>query len=80
MDKEEKRLYHQKYNREYYLKNKFAKQETTGTYFRKNVSSLNNKKLLIEKKLKENEDKKNKFIEQLKSQSNINVSHNDKTE
>ena len=67
MDLEEKRLYHQKYNKAYYLKTKLAKQKESGIYFRKLSSSITSKRNYIEKQLRENEEKANKFRELLKS-------------
>lgn len=69
MDVDEKKAYHQKYNKSYYLKHKLAKQQETGIYFRKIGSSLSSKKTSIEKQLKANEEKAAKFREFLKSQA-----------
>lgn len=67
MDFDGKKAYHQKYNKEYYLKHKLAKQQETGVYFRKMGGSLNTKRNTIEKQLKANEEKAMKFRELLKS-------------
>lgn len=67
MDNEEKRLYHQKYNKAYYIKNKLSKQTESKTYFRK-MTSLNDKRNNIEKQLKENNERVKKFKEELNSQ------------
>ena len=71
MDLDEKKLYHHKYNKAYYLKNKFSKQTDHNSFFIKqpSLSSLNQKKINIEKMLRENDQKANKFRELLKSQS-----------
>ena len=67
MDKKE---YHQKYNKAYYLRNKFAKQSDGNVLFVKQnaLCSLTQKKNSIEKMLRENDEKANKFRELLKSQ------------
>lgn len=67
MNIDEKKAYHQKYNKAYYLKHKLAKQQETGIYFRKLGSSLSSKKINIEKQLKANEERAAKFREYLKS-------------
>ena len=74
MDNDERRLYHQKYNKSYYLKNKLTKQTESKTYFRK-ISSLSDKKNNIDKQLKENEEKAKRFKELLNSSYTINESH-----
>jgi hypothetical protein len=66
MDLEEKKLYHQNYNKQYYLKNKLSKQTEGKTFFRK-MTSLTDKRNNIEKLLKENNEKAKKFKEQLNS-------------
>jgi len=66
MDLEEKKLYHQNYNKQYYLKNKLAKQTEGRTFFRK-MTSLNDKRINIEKQLKENNERAKKFKEELNS-------------
>lgn len=66
MDLEEKKLYHQNYNKQYYIKNKLSKQTEGKTFFRK-MSSLSNKRNNIEKQLKENNEKAKKFKEELNS-------------
>tara|TARA_R110000868_G_scaffold229952_1_gene483077 strand:+ start:1361 stop:1570 length:210 start_codon:yes stop_codon:yes gene_type:complete len=66
MDNEEKRLYHQKYNKAYYIKNKLSKQTETKSYFRK-MTSLSDRRNSVEKQLKENEERKKKFIDLLNS-------------
>lgn len=76
MDLEEKKTYHQNYNKQYYLKKKLAKQVEGKSYFRK-MTSLNDKRNNIEKLLKENNEKAKKFREQLNSSHSINESHND---
>lgn len=68
MDLEEKKLYHQNYNKQYYLKKKLAKQTESKTYFRK-MTSLNDKRNNIDKLLKENNERAIKFRELLNSQS-----------
>ena len=62
----EKKLYHQNYNKQYYLKNKLSKQTEGKTFFRK-MTSLTDKRNNIEKLLKENNEKAKKFKEQLNS-------------
>lgn len=79
MDLEEKRLYHHKYNKEYYQKNKLSKQTESKTYFRK-ISTLITKRNNIEKKLIENNEKAHKFREQLNSLYSINESHYDQAQ
>lgn len=74
MDLEEKKLYHQNYNKAYYLKKKLAKQTETKMYFRK-MTSLNDRRNNIDKLLKENNEKANKFRIQLNSKPNINEPH-----
>ena len=71
MDSDEKKLYHHKYNKAYYLKNKFTKQSDHNSFFIKQpgLSSLSQKKNNIEKMLRNNDEKANKFRELLKSQS-----------
>jgi hypothetical protein len=68
MDLEEKKLYHQNYNKQYYLKNKLSKQTESKSYFRK-MTSLNDKRNNIDKLLKQNNEKAIKFKEQLNSSS-----------
>jgi len=71
MDLDEKKEYHHKYNKAYYLKNKFTKQSDGNGFFVKQnaLGSLTHKKTNIEKMLRENDEKANKFRELLKSQS-----------
>lgn len=66
MDLEEKKLYHQNYNKQYYLKNKLSKQTEGKTFFRK-MTSLSDKRINIEKQLKENNERAKKFKEELNS-------------
>lgn len=66
MDLEEKKAYHQNYNKQYYLKKKLSKQTEGKTFFRK-MTSLNDKRNNIEKQLKENNEKAKKFKEELNS-------------
>lgn len=66
MDLEEKKLYHQNYNKQYYLKNKLSKQTEGKTFFRK-MTSLNDKRNNIEKQLKVNNERAKKFKEELNS-------------
>lgn len=66
MDLEEKKLYHHNYNKEYYIKKKLAKQVEGKTFFRK-MTSLSDKRINIEKQLKENNERAKKFKEELNS-------------
>jgi len=68
MDLEEKKLYHHNYNKNYYLKKKLAKQVDPKSYFRK-MTSLTDRRNNIEKLLKENNEKAEKFRQQLNSSS-----------
>jgi len=68
MDLEQKKLYHHNYNKEYYLKKKLAKQIEPKSYFRK-MTSLTDRRNNIEKLLKENNEKAEKFRQQLNSSS-----------
>jgi uncharacterized protein involved in exopolysaccharide biosynthesis len=77
MDLEEKKIYHQKYNKQYYLKNKLSKQTEGKTFFRK-MTSLSDKRNNIEKQLKENNERAKKFKEELNYLHSINESHNNK--
>jgi hypothetical protein len=63
---ERKRLYHHEYNKQYYMKNKMAKQTTAEPKLRK-MNSLAAKTQRIMKQLQENEERMNKFREELKS-------------
>mgnify|MGYP003656877202 CR=1 FL=1 len=76
----DKKAYQKKYNKEYYLKKKFSKEDGNKYFTKGSYGSLNYKRNNIEKALKENEDKANTFRELLKSQSIINESHYDKAE
>jgi len=66
MDLEEKKLYHHNYNKEYYIKKKLSKQVEGKTFFRK-MTSLSDKRINIEKQLKENNERAKKFKEELNS-------------
>tara|TARA_R110000868_G_scaffold96904_3_gene266544 strand:- start:6243 stop:6449 length:207 start_codon:yes stop_codon:yes gene_type:complete len=65
MDLDEKREYHKKYNKAYYLQSKLTKQNDGNTYFKKISGSLSIKRNHIDKLLKANEDRVNKFRQQL---------------
>jgi hypothetical protein len=72
MDIDEKKAYHQKYNKAYYLKRKFAKHAEGNVFFRKTATpSLVVKREKISKALEENEAKANNFREMLKQSSHI---------
>ena len=72
MDIDEKKAYHQKYNKAYYLKRKFAKHTEGNIFFRKTATpSLVIKREKIAKSLEENEAKANNFREMLKESSHI---------
>lgn len=63
---ERKRLYHHEYNKQYYINNKMKKQTIAEPKLRK-MNSLAAKTQRIMKQLQENEERMNKFREELKS-------------